>query len=444
MGLVSVVNTRCMKKQKEKTTNKKWIAISLICGLLVQGCGKAGQGSVSTGTSSDGVVEGATDEPPYFEEVSSAAALPAEDDVTPVRVRAVKANVEALKQSLRSGRKTIRLDLFKDKNITVKVEDLQILSKDNLIVTGQIIGKQLSSVSLVIRDDVVMANIHDAGNNRYSIEYSSDGTHTVEEVKDEAKDDCLTVDEGSGSSAAALGEGSGSDPVNMAETISGQKIIDMLVAYTPAARAKVGGTTAMLAKIQMGIADTNKAFTASSVNLQVRLAGTMEVSQNETGNFSSDLSALKGKTDGRWDEVHAKRMAVGADQVTMVGVYSGQTTAGIGYIKATAASAFTVVKVSAFSIYTFSHELGHNIGLQHSDGYVNSSGGFRTIMAYGSVPRILRYSNPSLLYSGYKTGDSSHNSSAKLNLYGGTTAAFYATKFSSSTSLSAADFENGL
>ena len=166
----------------------------------------------------------------------------------------------------------------------------------------------------------------------------------------------------------------------------------------------------------------------------MRLVGTLALKQNDSGNFSSDLSALKSKTDGKWDEVHAERTRLGADQVTVVGNYPGGSVAGIGYIGATASSAFTVVKRSMFSQYTFTHELGHNIGLQHSDGYVNSTGAFRTIMAYGSVPRILRYSSSTLTYKSYATGNSSHNSAAILNANGKMTASLVATKITTNPS----------
>jgi hypothetical protein len=180
----------------------------------------------------------------------------------------------------------------------------------------------------------------------------------------------------------------------------------------------------MLALIQMGIADTNTAFAGSGVNLKVRLVGTMETFSNETSNMSNDLSSLRSTTDSKWNEVHAERRRLAADQVSLIGAYQNYSTpGGIGYVNSTASTAFTIVKSRYFKYFTFGHELGHNIGLRHSDGYVNSTGRFRTIMAYGSEPRIRRYSNPLINYNGYLTGDSDQNSSAILNARGGITAA---------------------
>jgi hypothetical protein len=112
----------------------------------------------------------------------------------------------------------------------------------------------------------------------------------------------------------------------------------------------------------------------------------------------------------------------------MVASYPNGSTAGIGYIGSTVSTAFTITRVSAFRQFSFTHELGHNVGLQHSDGYESSGGSFRTIMAYGSVVRIDRFSNPDLLYNGYRTGTSSQDSASILNDNGSTTASLVATK----------------
>lgn len=278
---------------------------------------------------------------------------------------------------------------------------------------------------------MVIANINPMQSTHYKITYAGNGVHSIQEANDTGGDDeasCLaetSLQAPAEENDAAIPDGSADEG---SQAVAATPVIDMLVAYTPTARTGAGGDSAIKALIETGIANTNKAFTDSGVNLKVRLVGTLALTQNETGNWSSDLSALSSKTDGKWDAVHAERTRLGADQVTVVGEFPGSSVAGIGYIKAGSGTAFTVVKRSAFSQYTFSHELGHNVGLQHSDGYVNSSAGFRTIMAYGSVPRILRYSNPSIAYKSSATGSSASNSASILNANGKTTANLVATK----------------
>lgn len=183
-----------------------------------------------------------------------------------------------------------------------------------------------------------------------------------------------------------------------------------------------GGSDAIKALIQMGVADSNKAYQTSGVNLSLRLVGTIAVTQAESS-FTSDLTALKSTSDGKWDAVHAERTRVGADLVALVAYYSNSSTAGIGYVGSTYSSGFSITKTTAFKQFSFTHELGHNIGLKHEDGYENSSGKFRTVMAYGTYTRIARFSNPAIDYNGYATGTSSNNSAAKINANGARIAA---------------------
>ncbi len=403
----------------------------LIFSLLLQACNQSGGGSgggeaPSVANPNQNQCAADLNEPFYFSDANYSSDVSTEMGGNSLRSRSVKVNIGALREALLAGKGKIRLDLFSGLNIPVIVERIEKYSDSNLVLTGRIQDEAFSSVSLAIQGQVLIGNINTGRGNRYAISYKANGIHSVEELTADIDDDensCLTVDSGAASlEAEDLTAAADDENIAMAST----PVIDMLVAYTPSARTAAGGDAAIRAQIQTGIADTNKAFIDSGVNLQVRLVGVMAVAQNETGNWSSDLSALSSKTDSRWNEVHAERARLGADQVSLVAVYSGSSTAGIGYIKSTASTAFSITKLSAFKNFSFTHELGHNVGLQHSDGYVNSSGSFRTIMAYGTVTRIARFSNPSIPYRGYATGSSSQNSASILNKNGATTAGLLA------------------
>jgi hypothetical protein len=371
----------------------------------------------------------------YFEEVQSTTALKDPSEPKAVRERSVKVDIAAMKTDLLAGASSLYLDLFNDKSIQVKVDRIQKKSKDQIVMTGRIADDPLSSVSLAIENNVVISNIHATSGNNYNIIYRGQGVHDIQEnssvePEEENENSCLAIP----APEAALQESSINDSQSTEQkALAATPVIDMLVAYTPAALANAGSVDAIKATIETGIADTNTAFQGSGVNLSVRLVGIMALKQDETTDYSADLVALKGKTDGRWDEVHAERERLGADQVTVVGNYPNNSVWGIGYTSAGATSAFTTVKLYAFRIFTLSHELGHNIGLQHSDGYVNTSGNFRTIMAYGSQPRIRRYSNPSLAYNGFQTGTSSNNSVSILNANASRFANLVASKVPSTT-----------
>jgi hypothetical protein len=86
--------------------------------------------------------------------------------------------------------------------------------------------------------------------------------------------------------------------------------------------------------------------------------------------------------------------------------------------------------------YSFGHEIGHNMGLNHarsdptgtgaysySFGFKNPTGLFRTVMAYccgypyctSGCPRVLHFSNPNVTYGGNPTGVSQTSASSAYN-----------------------------
>ena len=330
------------------------------------------------------------------------------------RRRYVNVNFEALKGALAQSSGVLTLNFFNDKSLRLALSRIEKGIEDSTVATGEIEGDPNSSVSLALVGRVLFVNVKSAENEAsYEVRLAAENgeLHVVRELggSDAVADACETVDAVVEPDDEPIIETQGGD-----NSVMAAPVLDILVAYTPAARARVGGTSAIKALIHIGIADTNAALAGSGANMQVRLVGTLETKQNETGNYNSDLAALKGTTDSRWNEVHAVRKQLGADQVSLIGAYTRTySPVGIGYYKATKSSAFTIVKYDTFKNYTFAHELGHNIGLDHSDGYQNSTARFRTIMAYGSYQRIRRYSNPNISYNGYKTG-TSYNNSAKI------------------------------
>lgn len=394
-----------MKTQTSKLKKQNVLLSLCAASLLWQGCFKGESASLDSAlpvvnqTCPKDVPSAAA----YFEDVQDSEIKVQSKGL---RQRLVKVKTEDLKRDLRQN-KNMKMELFTDLPVDVIVEGIQNVDR-GLVMTGRLSDEEHSAVTLSFQDQVLVGHIHRDDGRHFEIHYEGQDLHSIVET-DVEDNECL-----------ALPSPVEPEPVIAQDLgMAAIPMIDMLVAYTPAALTKVGGLTAMKALINMGIADTNKAFINSGVGLSVRLVGTMPVSQNESSDFSADLGALRSKTDSKWNEVHAMRTKLGADQVTLVGSYPNNSVAGIGYIKAAASTAFTIVKSSAFSMYTFSHELGHNIGLQHSDGYVNSAGRFRTIMAYGTYPRIRRFSNPNLTYNGYRTGDSDQNSASILNSFGG-------------------------
>lgn len=238
-----------------------------------------------------------------------------------------------------------------------------------------------------------------------------------------------------------------SEPTSVATLAAdGATEIDVMVLWTPAARAAVGGTqSAIESLIQAAVANANLTYTNSSVNARLRLVHTAEAAFTETASATTDIAALKGTTDGRFDSVHALRTQYAADIVTIIGTgYVANGTCGVGYLMQTPSTAFSTWAFSivdqqcAVGNLSYTHEVGHNQGLHHDPantggnagsypyayGYQDPGGAFRTIMAYGSSPRVPFFSSPSGNYQGRLTGTASQDNARALNATASVVSAF--------------------
>ena len=160
--------------------------------------------------------------------------------------------------------------------------------------------------------------------------------------------------------------------------------IDVVVAYTPAAREAAGGTAAIEAEIDLMIAETNEAYAASGVRQRVALTGRSEVPYAET--FSDrDLYQLADPEDGELDEVHALLDRTGADLAHLI-VGRPYDVCGIAFLPQVGwPGAFGITLRDCGGI-VFAHELGHNMGLRHDRFQVQvNQGGVSSHPGYGYV-----------------------------------------------------------
>lgn len=218
--------------------------------------------------------------------------------------------------------------------------------------------------------------------------------------------------------------------------------IDVLIVYTPAARASWGGVSQSNSFVATAITNFNTALINSGVtNTFINLVYSGEIFYNESGSISTDLSSFRNNGDGELDDVHILRSTYGADLCALV-TATPTNTCGLGYLNTnptnySANAAFSVTLFNCVvSNYSLSHEMGHNMGLRHDwfvdtsttpcsnhHGYVNqtavllgtsstSSQRWRTIMAYNdectnsgiSCSRINRWANPNVNYNSEPTG----------------------------------------
>ncbi|WP_223788286.1 M12 family metallo-peptidase [Marinicella meishanensis] len=198
---------------------------------------------------------------------------------------------------------------------------------------------------------------------------------------------------------------------------------DVMVLYTPQARAGAGGTLAIEATAQAAVDAMNLSFSNSNVDAEGTMTHTQILGYNDTGNSSTDLSWLQG--DSYVDEL---RTAYGADMVAMLVESMGGC--GRGYVMRTPGAGFAdfAVQVTrrscAVGNLSFAHEFGHNMGLEHNpeDSSATSAtasypwsfghyhnGEYRTVMSYSAqcasgCTRRQYFSNPNVQFNGLDTG----------------------------------------
>jgi len=205
---------------------------------------------------------------------------------------------------------------------------------------------------------------------------------------------------------------------------TGGYVHDLLVVYTPAAKAAYGQAT-LESMIQNAVAAANQAYQNSGIGITLNLVGLKEVAYTETGAIQTSLNDLRTVGDGKLEEVQTLRDSVGADVVSMIsqdgdacGIAGVMTTVSTSF----ASNAYNVVNSGCLSQHSLAHEIGHNQGNKHDRASTTGSGaypysygfrrcmsdgtGFRTVMAYSctGANRVAWFSNPNAYYNGYATG----------------------------------------
>jgi peptidyl-Asp metalloendopeptidase len=217
----------------------------------------------------------------------------------------------------------------------------------------------------------------------------------------------------------------------------GQVTIDLLVGYTPGMLTRFSTASGVTSRLNTLVATMNDALTQSQVNLTMRLVHAAQVSYSDAASNDTALTAISpGSTDPAKTTLDNLRNQYAADLVVLIRPYQRATHGGcglawvLGYGGTGVAASEANYGFSALSDGTdtagsgyycddlsFSHEVGHNLGLTHdranrsnivgatayANGYINSAAGFGTIMSYASN-RVARYSNPNIVCNGAPCG----------------------------------------
>ena len=317
----------------------------------------------------------------------------------------------------------IDLNLFEGARYIAVAQRVSFLPNGGLVWEGVVEEVPLSSVSLAVLGDALEGHIS-LGYATFTIQHMAEGLCKISEVEVEQ------FPPGAASLPPGVPEEKSlkdhRSPSKAFRPMSDDgSMIDVLVAYTAAARAARGGTEGIISLINLAIAKSNTSYENSGVSQRLNLAATYEVDYVETGSLNTDIYRLQRVSDGYMDDVHAVRDAYCADAVVLI-VDNGGSYCGLSFQMIDVSSPFNsymafavVADECAIGNLAFPHELGHVMGAMHdrdhmvgpgafdySYGYVAPDFSFRTIMSYptGGAPLVPYWSNPDIDYGGLPMG----------------------------------------
>ena len=173
--------------------------------------------------------------------------------------------------------------------------------------------------------------------------------------------------------------------------------VDVMVVYTPAARAQSGGTSTIVAELTGAINNANLALANAAVTHRFRLVHQQEITYAETGGMGTTLDRLQDTGDGFMDEVAPLRDQYKADVVALLS--ADNDACGLGYLM-TPGSINASFAPYAYSVtywtcananLTLAHEIGHNMGLHHDRANAGSNPQPAFPYAFGyAVPGVAR------------------------------------------------------
>ncbi len=302
---------------------------------------------------------------------------------------------------------TIRIAFFDDAVLLVQINRTERFSGNGMAYIGIVPGIAFSQVVIVEENGVVSGNVN-ALSVRYQIRNVGEAGHVMQQIDaNMSPPDHSVLPVSAALGADAKRERTFAAPVKASKILTPPEaaintaaddgsLVDVMVVFTQAARISQGSTAAMKSLINLGIAEANNAYANSGVVQRVRLVYAGEVNYTEV-DLLTDRDNLTGTTDGAMDEVHALRNLYGADIVSLWGNYPLASGCGQSNLMTTEAASFesqafhVVNRTCDINNYSFAHELGHNMGLQHD--LFDGNGGTTVTPAGSATPTAINYAH---------------------------------------------------
>jgi hypothetical protein len=361
------------------------------------------------------------------------------------RARRLRISTPALAGLMRrdvAARATQDVNLFPDVVLTVVRERLETGRLGHTSWVGHVAGDPESTVSLTWDGRVLSGGVV-TGGRAYDVAPDTDGTVTVvERGADPPAPELPSLEPPASRAAEAYVQDLAADGSTAA--------IDLLILYTPSARANAGGLAQIESQLVNAVAVTNAAFQRSGVNAVMTAVGVQELAYVEREFLRDDLDAISVGGAAN-PAVEALRSATGADLVALItGRPATSSGCGIAWLGPSSAYPFSATEQVCLYAgqWSLTHELGHNFGARHAPGDTSDTtptcgsyacgyreGTIRTLMAYyvsGFAPsRVLNYSSATILEpagSGVPTGNSLQNNARQISETAGTVATYRASE----------------
>ena len=347
-------------------------------------------------------------------------------------VRVDVAQLESLRGQLARG-VGVPLNLNLATDITIDaVFDTTQATQGGYTLSGRVPQLPDSTVVFAVRGSVVAGIVHAAGR-VWAVESLGPGVYAIRRVTEPLSCSTRPLSE-----APAVFPASGRRWTTQASGAEDDgSEIDVLVLFTTAVRRR-HGFERVLADIDLAVAAANTAYADGGAVQRLNLVAAVETSYEESTEHGHagldsavDLDRLTKTDDGYLDEVHRLRDQYAADVVYLL--YPGAS--GRAWVLDPSGTAgdeawkgFALGRTQPDLALTFTHELGHLMGMLHERfegtsedvhpyayGYVNQLGlhddqpdsrRWNTIMAYGvqcwtlnlACMQLMRFSNPDQLY----------------------------------------------